>query len=85
MASASFSSNPMFSGLGRLDEEDSGIGGFSSSLLSQPQPIVHIAETGWYVQVKETNYQRDQTVPVQGKMSIGELTLKVVEEIGKPA
>ena len=69
-----FSSNPLFatsSGLGYSDHDDF------------PPPIVDISETGWYVRVKETNYQRDQVIPVQGKMSIGELTLKVVEEIGR--
>ena len=36
-----------------------------------------------YITVFETNYNLTKTVPVEGALGIGELTHRVVEEIGK--
>ena len=75
-----FTSNPLFEssqGAGVtniIPEED-------SDLI--PKPEIDISETGWFVNLKETNYNLERKLPVQGKMSIGELTLKTVESIGR--
>ena len=37
----------------------------------------------WFVRAFETNYNLDKRIPADGSLSIGQLTAKLVEELGE--
>ena len=67
---AGFTENPLFAAA-NLDGEDG----------LAPLPLLRAGAR--FITVRETNYNLEKRVPVEGMLSVGQLTHRVVEEIGE--